>query len=122
MRGPLNVSRSPQGHPVIVQAGASEDGKELAAETAEVVFTAQPTLAGAQAFYADVKGRMAKFGRDPDHLKIMPGFSITVGRTAEKPARSSSSSRTSFIRKLGYRCCRAASASTSGAIRSRAFA
>jgi FMN-dependent oxidoreductase (nitrilotriacetate monooxygenase family) len=81
VRGPLNVSRSPQGHPVIVQAGASDDGKELAAETAEVVFTAQPTIDGARAFYADLKARMAKFGRDPDHLKVMPGFFVTVGKT-----------------------------------------
>lgn len=84
VRGPLNVSRSPQGHPVVVQAGASEDGKELAAETAEVVFAAQPTLAGAQSFYADVKGRMGKYGRDPDHLKIMPGFFVTVGQSSEE--------------------------------------
>ena len=79
--GPLNVARSPQGRPVLVQAGASEEGKELAAETAEVVFAAAQTLADAQAFYADVKGRMARHGRDPDDLKIMPGFFITVART-----------------------------------------
>jgi N-acetyl-S-(2-succino)cysteine monooxygenase len=84
VRGPLNVSRSPQGHPVVVQAGASEDGKELAAETAEVVFTAQPTLAGARAFYADLKGRTGKFGRDPDEIKVMPGFFVTVGRTRDE--------------------------------------
>jgi alkanesulfonate monooxygenase len=84
VKGPLNVSRSPQGHPVIVQAGASEDGKELAAETAEVVFTAQPTLIGARAFYGDVKARMAKYGRDPEHLKVMPGFFVTVGRTRDE--------------------------------------
>ncbi len=81
VKGPLNVSRSPQGHPVIVQAGASDDGKALAAETAEVVFTAQPTIGGARAFYSDVKTRMGKFGRNPAHLKIMPGFFVTVGRT-----------------------------------------
>jgi alkanesulfonate monooxygenase len=84
VRGPLNVSRSPQGQPVVVQAGASDDGKELAAETAEVVFTAQPTLEGARAFYADVKSRMSKYGRDSDHLKVMPGFFVTVGRTTEE--------------------------------------
>jgi len=81
VRGPLNVARSPQGHPVIVQAGASEPGKELAAATAEAIFTAQLTLADAQAFYADVKGRLEKYGRDPDHLKIMPGVFPVVGRT-----------------------------------------
>lgn len=84
VKGPLNVSRSPQGHPVIVQAGASDDGKELAAETAEVVFTAQPTVAGARAFYSDVKARMGKHGRNPNHLKVMPGFFVTVGGTRDE--------------------------------------
>ena len=81
VRGPLNVPRAPQGHPVVVQAGSSEAGKALAARTAEVIFTAQVTLEDATAFYADVKGRMPRFGRDPDHLKIMPGAFPVVGRT-----------------------------------------
>lgn len=81
VRGPLNVPRTPQGHPVLVQAGSSEPGKELAARTAEVIFTAQQTLEDAQAFYADVKGRLSKYGRDPDELKIMPGAFPVVGRT-----------------------------------------
>src|SRR5688572_23009290 len=72
VRGPLNIARPVQGWPVIVQAGASEAGKQLAAETAEVVFAAGSSLASAQKFYADVKGRMEKIGRDPDHLKILP--------------------------------------------------
>ena len=84
VRGPLTVPRSPQGQPVIVQAGSSEEGKNLAAETAEVVFTAQQTLAEAQAFYADVKGRLAKYGREPDDIKIMPGIFPTVGRTQQE--------------------------------------
>jgi FMN-dependent oxidoreductase (nitrilotriacetate monooxygenase family) len=84
VKGPLNVARSPQGQPILVQAGASESGMELAAETAEVVFGAQPTLAEGKAFYANVKGRMAKFDRVPDELKIMPGLSVTVGRTEEE--------------------------------------
>jgi FMN-dependent oxidoreductase (nitrilotriacetate monooxygenase family) len=79
--GPLNVGRSLQGQPVIVQAGSSEPGKELAARTAEVVFTAQNTLAEAQAFYADLKGRMAKYGREPDELKVMPGIFPVIGRS-----------------------------------------
>ena len=83
-RGPLNVARSPQGHPVIVQAGASEDGKDLAAETAEVVFTAHEEINSAQEFYTDVKGRLAKFGRDPDDLKIMPGLSVTVAPSQQE--------------------------------------
>ncbi|MBE7201761.1 MAG: NtaA/DmoA family FMN-dependent monooxygenase, partial [Parafilimonas terrae] len=79
VRGPLNVPRPPQGHPVVVQAGSSEAGKALAARTAEVIFTAQQTLEDAVAFYADVKGRMADHCRDPDHLKIMPGAFPVVG-------------------------------------------
>ena len=88
VRGPLNVARSPQGHTVIVQAGSSEPGKELAARTAEVVFTAQQTLADAQAFYGDLKGRLARYGRHEDQLKIMPGIFPVVGRTrAEAQAK-----------------------------------
>jgi FMN-dependent oxidoreductase (nitrilotriacetate monooxygenase family) len=79
VRGPLNVARPPQGWPVIVQAGSSEAGRQLAAETAEMVFSADVVLEVAQAFYADVKGRMAALGRDPEHLKIMPGAFVVVG-------------------------------------------
>lgn len=81
VRGPLNVARPPQGHPVILQAGSSEAGKELAARYAEAVFTPQHTLAGAQAFYRDLKRRMAKYGRAPEHLKVLPGLNAIVGRT-----------------------------------------
>jgi len=81
VKGPLNVARSPQGQPVVVQAGASQAGRELAAQTAEVVFTAQTSLADAQAFYADLKGRLAAFGRSPDSLKIMPGVFVVVAAT-----------------------------------------
>jgi FMN-dependent oxidoreductase (nitrilotriacetate monooxygenase family) len=84
VRGPLTVSRSPQGQPVVVQAGASDDGRELAAQTAEVVFTAHASIERAKAFYSDLKGRMARYGRSPDSLKIMPGLSITVGRTHDE--------------------------------------
>ncbi|GEM44661.1 LLM class flavin-dependent oxidoreductase [Deinococcus cellulosilyticus] len=84
VRGPLNVARSPQGRPVIVQAGSSEEGKELAAATAEVVFTAQQTLQDAQHFYNDLKGRLAKYGRSEDDLKIMPGVLPYVGRTQQE--------------------------------------
>lgn len=82
VRGPLNVPRSPQGRPVLVQAGASPAGLELAARSAEVVFTAQPDIASAQAFYADLKGRVVAAGRQPDALKIMPGVYVTVAATA----------------------------------------
>ena len=86
VRGPLNIARPVQGWPVIVQAGASEAGRQLAAETAEVVFAAASRLAEGQAFYKDVKGRMAALGRDPDHLKILPGAFVVVGET-EQAAR-----------------------------------
>ncbi len=88
VKGPLNVPPSPQGEPVMVQAGASEEGKELAAEMAEVVFGVQSTIEGAKSFYADVKGRMAAWGRDPDSLKIMPGLFPCIGETrAEAEAK-----------------------------------
>lgn len=86
VRGPLNIPPSPQGRPVVVQAGSSEPGKELAARTAEAIFTAQQTLPEAVAFYADVKGRLAKYGRSPDELKILPGVFPVVGET-ESEAR-----------------------------------
>lgn len=82
--GPLNIERPPQGYPVIVQAGSSEDGKELAAATAEAIFTAWTSLEEAQAFYADVKGRLAKYGRRPEELLVLPGISPVIGRTQEE--------------------------------------
>jgi alkanesulfonate monooxygenase len=84
VRGPLNVARPVQGWPVIVQAGASDAGRQIAAETAEMVFAAGGPLADAQAFYADVKGRAARAGRDPDLLKILPGCFVVVGDTVEE--------------------------------------
>jgi FMN-dependent oxidoreductase (nitrilotriacetate monooxygenase family) len=81
VRGPLTVSRSPQGQPVVVQAGASDDGRQLAAETAEVVFCAHQSLDGAREYHRDVKERMVRFGRDPDHLKVMPGLGVMVAPT-----------------------------------------
>jgi len=84
VRGPLTVPRSPQGHPVIVQAGASEPGRELAARTAEAIFAAWQELSDAQAFYRDVKGRAARLGRDPDHIKILPGVYPVIGRTEQE--------------------------------------
>lgn len=85
--GPLNVARPPQGYPVIVQAGASEPGRELAARTAEMIFTANQTLEDAQAFYSDVKGRLARHGRTPDELLISPGIFPVLGGT-EAEARA----------------------------------
>ncbi|MGE3245106.1 MAG: LLM class flavin-dependent oxidoreductase [Beijerinckiaceae bacterium] len=84
VRGPMIVPPSPQGEPVMVQAGASDDGRELAAATAEVVFAAQQHLEPSKAFYADVKGRMAHYGRDPDSLKIMPGLMYFVAESRDQ--------------------------------------
>jgi FMN-dependent oxidoreductase (nitrilotriacetate monooxygenase family) len=84
VRGPLNIARPVQGWPVIFQAGASEAGRQLAAETAEVVFAAESNLDGGKRFYADVKGRMVKAGRHPDHLKILPAAMVVVGETIDQ--------------------------------------
>jgi FMN-dependent oxidoreductase (nitrilotriacetate monooxygenase family) len=81
VRGPLNVSRSPQGQPVIVQAGASEAGRDLAARTAEVVFVAHQTFDEARGFYADLKGRAAAYGRAAGEIRIMPGIFPVVAPT-----------------------------------------
>src|SRR3989449_8456046 len=88
VRGPLNIARPIQGWPVIVQAGASDAGRQLAAETAEAVFTAQSDLTAGREFYADVKGRMEKAGRSRDHMKILPACFVVVGETVEEaPAK-----------------------------------
>ena len=84
VRGPLNIARPVQGWPVIVQAGASDSGRQLAAETAEVVFAAGGRLADGKAFYADVKGRMDRLGRSRSHLKILPGAFVVVGETFDE--------------------------------------
>lgn len=84
VRGPLNIARPPQGYPVVVQAGASEPGRQLAARTAEVIFTAWQTLEEAQAFYRDIKSRLAQYGRQPEDLLVMPGISPILGRTQEE--------------------------------------
>ena len=84
VRGPLNIARPVQGWPVIVQAGASEAGRQLAAETAEVVFAAGGSLEAGKAFYADVKGRMHRIGRHPDGMKILPGAFVVVGDSVEQ--------------------------------------
>lgn len=84
VRGPLNIARPPQGWPVIVQAGQSEPGRQLAAETAEVVFCAPRDLAAGQALYADIKGRMPSVGRHAGQLKILPAAFVVVGDTVEE--------------------------------------
>ena len=90
VRGPLNVARSPQGRPVVVQAGASPAGRDLAARSAEVIFVAHQTFDEAQSFYRDIKRRAAGYGRDPDSIKVMPGifpWSATARRRPTKFAR-----------------------------------
>jgi len=87
VRGPLNVPRPVQGHPLLVQAGSSEAGREYAARFAEAVFTAQQTLGEAQAFYADLKSRAAGFGRRADEILVLPGLCAVLGAT-EAEARA----------------------------------
>src|ERR1700727_2278104 len=84
VRGPLNIARPIQGWPVIVQAGASDDGRQLAAETAEAVFTGGGSLGDGQKVHADIKGRMDKLGRNRDHLKILPGAFVVVGDSVDE--------------------------------------
>lgn len=86
VKGALNIPRSPQGYPLIVQAGSSDDGKGLAARYAEAVFTAQQTLEDAQAFYADLKDQTRRLGRDPDTIKILPGIVPVIGSTEAEAA------------------------------------
>jgi FMN-dependent oxidoreductase (nitrilotriacetate monooxygenase family) len=84
VRGPLNLARPVQGHPVKVQAGASEVGKRLAARTADVVFTVSQTIEEAKAFYSDIKRLAAGYGRNPDHVRVLPGVVPFIGRTEEE--------------------------------------
>jgi alkanesulfonate monooxygenase SsuD/methylene tetrahydromethanopterin reductase-like flavin-dependent oxidoreductase (luciferase family) len=85
--GPLNMPRGPQGRPIFAQAGTSESGKNLAAAYADMVYALSPTLQEAQEYYADLKERTAKAGRNPDHIKILPGCSPVIGET-EAEARA----------------------------------
>ncbi|MFX7883249.1 LLM class flavin-dependent oxidoreductase, partial [Acinetobacter baumannii] len=77
----LNTPRSPQGRPVYIQAGSSEDGRSFAAQWAEAIFTAHQTVESAQSFYGDIKKQAAAFGRNPEHVKILPGISPFIGST-----------------------------------------
>jgi FMN-dependent oxidoreductase (nitrilotriacetate monooxygenase family) len=84
VRGPLSSKRTPQGRPILVQAGASEQGRDIAAAYADVVYASSHDIVASRAYYADLKGRMAAYGRHPDTLKIMPGLTTVVGRTEEE--------------------------------------
>ncbi|HEY4078822.1 MAG TPA: LLM class flavin-dependent oxidoreductase [Rhizomicrobium sp.] len=87
VRGPLNFPRTPQGRPVYVQAGSSEDGRSFAAQYAEAIFTAHQTLKSAQDFYTDIKRRATSLGRDPSQIKILPGISPFIGATEAEALR-----------------------------------
>jgi FMN-dependent oxidoreductase (nitrilotriacetate monooxygenase family) len=88
VKGPLNVPRSPQGRPVLFQAGSSEGGKSVGSRYADAIFTTQTTLEDGKAFYQEMKTRARNWGRDPDSIKIMPGLSTVIGSTeAEAHAR-----------------------------------
>ncbi len=87
VRGPLSMPRSPQGRPIIAQAGASKDGIDFAASVADIVYAVQTTFDGAQEFYAALKGRVAALGRNRDHVKILPGILPIVGSTTEEAQR-----------------------------------
>ncbi len=86
VKGPLNIPRSPQGHPILIQAGSSGPGQDLAARTADVVFTAQQSIEEAQAFYKSLKDRVVGFGRKADDVAVMPGFLPVIGRTPKEAA------------------------------------
>ncbi|CAL9563418.1 LLM class flavin-dependent oxidoreductase [Streptomyces sp. enrichment culture] len=103
VEGALDVPRTPQGHPLLVQAGSSEDGKRFAARYAEAVFTAQQTLAGAQAFYADLKARTAAAGRDPGHVKVLPGIVPVVGSTEAEARRQEQVLEDHIVHEHGVR-------------------
>ncbi|ABS66375.1 LLM class flavin-dependent oxidoreductase [Xanthobacter versatilis] len=87
VKGALNTPRSPQGRPVYVQAGSSDDGRSFAARYAEAIFTAHQTVESAQAFYADIKKQAQSLGRNPDHVKILPGISPYIGSTEAEAKR-----------------------------------
>ncbi|MEP9367170.1 LLM class flavin-dependent oxidoreductase [Xanthobacter sp. VNH20] len=89
VRGPLNIPRSPQGRPVYVQAGSSEDGRAFAARYAEAIFTAHQTVESARAFYADIKARAWALGRGPDAIRVLPGISPFIGSTEAEAKRLS---------------------------------
>ncbi|MEU1420983.1 LLM class flavin-dependent oxidoreductase [Kitasatospora sp. NPDC005751] len=84
VEGRLSLPRPPQGHPVVIQAGDSDEGREFAAATADIIFSRHSTLTAGQAFHADVKRRLAAYGRKPDELKIMPGVTYVLGDTDEE--------------------------------------
>ena len=112
VRGPLNIARPVQGWPLIVQAGASDSGRQLAAETAEMIFSPGGLIADCQSYYNDVKARAAAAGRDPEHVKILPGCLVVVGDTDDE-ARAKRAKLDSLVHPdSGIASCRSPSAWT----------
>lgn len=102
--GPLNIQRSPQGEPVIFQAGDSDQGRDLGATIADAIFTHAASIEQGQAFYRDIKSRAARLGRDPDKIVIMPGFTVYIGDTDDEARaieRSLRAQDQSFDQALG---------------------
>ena len=120
VRGPLMVQRSPQGHPVIVQAGQSDDGRDLAGETAEVTFTVQQDLDAGRAFYTDIKRRAAAYGRPPNAIKVMPGVMTVLGHTRAEAAEKYERLQALLAPELGIKDLSCISASICRPIRSTA--
>ncbi|MCR8632783.1 LLM class flavin-dependent oxidoreductase [Paenibacillus radicis (ex Xue et al. 2023)] len=96
VRGPLNVSRPPQGYPVLIQAGSSNTGQDVGAEIADIIFTAQQSLKDAQSFYAGIKSKLAQHGKSPEHFFIMPGLMPIIGKT-EQEARDKFDQLSSWV-------------------------
>ena len=117
MAGPLNLPRTPQGRPVLVQAGSSDTGRRFAARHAEAVFTAHMEKATAQEFYADLKALVAAEGREPEQVLILPGLSPMIGSTeAEAQRLARETQRTVRPRGRAASGCRAGSAATTSRI------
>jgi alkanesulfonate monooxygenase SsuD/methylene tetrahydromethanopterin reductase-like flavin-dependent oxidoreductase (luciferase family) len=93
--GPLQVWRSPQGQPVLVQAGSSPQGRDFAARVAEIVFSIQTRFEDAVTYYANIKTRARQYGRDPRHLAILPGLSLVIGCTEAEAFAASVNSTSS---------------------------
>lgn len=95
VRGPLDVPRSPQGHPVIIQAGQSEDGRNLAASIADVVFSPHRNIDEAKAYYADLRTRLVKIGRSPDDIRVLPGLAVIAA-----PTEAEAKEKAAYYREL----------------------
>ena len=105
VKGPVNIGRSPQGQPVVLQAGGSEPGQALAARTADVVFSAVQDIDETKAQYASLKQRVAAQGRSPDHVTVLPGVMPVVGRTTAEAREKLSCCRVTSPARTRCSCC-----------------